>query len=92
MWRGSHADGSSDVYVATARDGRHFRSALRLSTASSRIPQALLGNYAVRGDFINSVAANTRVIYGVWTDWRTGTEGRVYYGCVPMSLLLAASP
>jgi hypothetical protein len=92
MWRGYHADGSFDVYVAGAPDGRHFHRAVRLSSVPSRIPEALLSNYAVRGDFINSVAANARLVCAAWTDWRTGTEARVYYGSVPMGSLLAARP
>lgn len=92
MWRVYRADGSFNVYVAAAPDGLHFRGAVRLSTAPSRTPEALLSNYAVRGDFINSVAASARFVDATWTDWRTGTEARVYYGRVPMGLLLAARP
>ncbi|MGH8328679.1 MAG: sialidase family protein [Steroidobacteraceae bacterium] len=89
MWRGYHADGSFDVYAAAAPDGRHFNAAMRLSTESSRTPGAMLTNYAVRGDFINSVAADDRFVHAAWTDWRSGAEARVYYGRLPMRLLLA---
>ncbi len=89
MWRGYHANGSFDVYVAAAADGRHFNGATRLSTESSRTPDSMSSNYAVRGDFINSVAADGRFVHAVWTDWRSGTEARVYYGRLPLKLLLA---
>lgn len=90
MWRGYHADGSFDVYLAGAADGRHFQGAVRLSTASSRIPDAMLSNYAVRGDFIDTVAADAHFVHAVWTDWRSGEEARVYYGRLPLELLLEA--
>jgi len=90
MWRGAHADGSFDVYVAAARQDLRFGGAVRLSTAPSHIPPALLSNYAVRGDFIDSVTAAAGRIYAAWTDWRTGAEGRVYFGSVPLGTVLAA--
>ena len=50
----------------------------------------MLSNYAVRGDFIDTVAADVRFVHAVWTDWRSGQEARVYYGRLPIRLLLEA--
>jgi hypothetical protein len=92
IWRGYHADGSFDIYSAAAPGALRFHGAVRLSTAPSHTPKALLSNYAVRGDFIDTVAADARFVDAAWTDWRTATAARVCYGRVPMDLLLAAQP
>jgi hypothetical protein len=88
MWRGEHADGGYDVYLAAAPDGRHFREPVRLTAAASRPPERLKSDYAVRGDFINVLKLGPDAAHAVWTDWRSGTEARVFYGRVPLSLLL----
>jgi para-nitrobenzyl esterase len=90
MWRGVHPDESFDIYVIGGADADHLRTPVRLSTATSHVPQALVAHYAVRGDFLNVAAADARFVHAVWTDWRTGTEARVYYGRVSLERLLAA--
>jgi hypothetical protein len=92
MWRDQHADGSYDVYMAAAPDGAHFREPLRVSTASSRTPERLMSDYAVRGDFINVMKAGSDFMHAAWTDWRSTEEARVSYGRVPLSLLLDSAP
>jgi hypothetical protein len=91
MWRGHHPDGSYDVYMAAAPHGRHFGAPVRVTTASSRTPERLLSDYAVRGDFINVVKAGPDFVHAAWTDWRTGTEARVVYGRVPLGLLMGSA-
>jgi hypothetical protein len=92
MWRGQHADGSYDVYMAAGPHGRYFGPPVRVTTASSRTPERLMSDYAVRGDFINVVKAGPDFVHAAWTDWRTGTEARVVYGRVPLTLLLEPTP
>ena len=92
MWRGDHAVGNYDVYIAAERDGRNFGAPVRVTTASSRTPEQLMSDYAVRGDFINVVKADVDFVHAAWTDWRTGTEARVAYGRVPLTLLLKPTP
>ena len=87
MWRGYHADGRYDVYVAAVDPERKMSPAVKLSTDSSSIPQTLKSHYAVRGDFLNVLAADRQFAHAAWTDWRTGTEARVYYGRVPLAAL-----
>ena len=87
MWRGGHADGRFDVYMAAAPDGRHFHAPLRVTSASSRAPEKLAADYAVRGDFLNVMKIDTEFAHAVWTDWRTGDTARIVYGRVPLSLL-----
>jgi para-nitrobenzyl esterase len=89
MWRGLHDDGSYDIYMAASPDGREFGRALRISGVSSTAPKALATHYAVRGDFLEVAAADRDAVHAAWTDWRSGTEARVYYGRVPLKLLLA---
>jgi hypothetical protein len=91
MWRGHHLDGSYDVYMAAAPNGRNFAVPIRVTTASSLIPERLMSDYAVRGDFINVVKAGPDFVHAAWTDWRTGTEARVVYGRVPLGLLLGSA-
>lgn len=92
MWRGYHPDGSYDVYMAARPDGQEFHKAVRISTASSTVPSELATHYAVRGDFLEVAAADRNLVHAAWTDWRTGTEARVYYGRVPLKLLLDSLP
>ena len=92
MWRGNHAVGSYDVYIAAARDGRNFGAPVRVTTASSRAPERLMSDYAVRGDFISVVKADVDFVHAAWTDWRTETEARIAYGRVPVALLLKPTP
>ena len=78
-------------HVHGGRVGRRaLRAPLRISQSSSFIPEGLLSNYAVRRDFINTVAADSKVVHAAWTDWRTGSEARVYYGRVPLESLLVS--
>jgi para-nitrobenzyl esterase len=89
MWRGIHGDGSYDVYMAAAPEGAEFGRVLRISSVSSTIPKELATHYAVRGDFLEVAAADRDAVHAAWTDWRSGTEARVYYGHVPLRLLLS---
>ncbi len=88
MWRGYYSDGSYDVFMAAAGRGRAFGPALRISTARSTVPESLLKDYSVRGDFINVIAAGPDAMHAAWTDWRSGSSGEVVYGRVPLALLL----
>lgn len=88
MWRGAYADGSYDVFMAAARDGRHFGEPVRITTAASRIPDNLKSDYAASGDFLNVVRAGPDAVHAVWTDWRSRTEARVFYSRVPLSSLV----
>jgi hypothetical protein len=88
MWRGQRAGGDYDVYMAAASDGRHFRAPLRITSASSRAPDKLAADYAVRGDFLNVMKIDSGFAHAVWTDWRTGNAAHIVYGRVPLSLLL----
>jgi hypothetical protein len=83
LWRGQHADGSYDVYATGAADGLHFAAPVRITTQSSRSPEALKSDYAVRGDFINVMKSGPDAVHAVWTDWRTGTA-RITYARVPL--------
>ena len=85
LWRGQHADGSYDVYMAAASDAQHFGAPVRVSDTSSRPPEALKSDYAVRGDFINVMKLGPDAAHAVWTDWRNGSEAHVVYGRVPLS-------
>lgn len=88
LWRGQHGDGSYDVYAAGAADGRHFGAPIRVTTQSSRPPEALKSDYALRGDFINVMKSGPDALHAVWTDWRTGNEGRIAYARLPLDVLL----
>ena len=89
MWRGYYADGSYDTFIAAAPDGGAFGRPLRISTARSAVSEALLGDYSVRGDFIDTIAVGGGLAHAAWTDWRSGRTAEVVYGRVPLSLLLA---
>jgi hypothetical protein len=91
MWRGQRDDGSYDVYMAAASDGQHFGPSVRVTDASSRPPELLKSDYAVRGDFINVLKLGPDAAYAIWTDWRTGTAAHVVYARVPLSALLGAA-
>jgi para-nitrobenzyl esterase len=91
MWRGLHDDGSYDIYMAASPDGQEFKQALRISGVSSTIKKELATHYAVRGDFLEVAAADRNAVHAAWTDWRSGTEARVYYARVPLPLLLSDS-
>lgn len=90
MYRGAHEDQSFDEYIAAGADPAQLHAAARLTQQSSQVPVGLLTHYAVRGDFINVIAAEPGAVHAVWTDWRSGSEAQVYYGRVPMARLLAA--
>jgi len=92
LWRGIHADQSFDVYVAAGADADHLHAPVRLTSAASQQPKLLLSHYAVRGDFLNVVAADNAFVHAAWTDWRTGVEARVYYGRVPLARLAGTAP
>ncbi|MBL8550472.1 MAG: exo-alpha-sialidase [Hyphomonadaceae bacterium] len=92
VWRGYHEDGSYDIYASASADGRGFGAPVRLSRASSRTPESVMADYAVRGDFITAAKADDGFVHAAWTDWRGGTEARVYYGRAPLSLLLNSTP
>ncbi|HTY93717.1 MAG TPA: carboxylesterase family protein [Steroidobacteraceae bacterium] len=87
LWRGYHVDQSYDVYVAVGAGPEHLVAPVRLSLASSRVPAGLASQYAVRGDFINVVAADSHFVHAAWTDWRNGSAS-VYYGRVPLARLM----
>lgn len=87
MWRGYHADGGYDVYIAGLGHRSKFGTPVKWSTASSSVPKELVSHYAVRGDFLNVLAADDHYAHGAWTDWRTGVEARVFYGRIPLAAL-----
>lgn len=87
MWRGQRSDGSFDLDMAASPDGQGFGPPVRVSSASSRTPDQLASDYAVRGDFITALKADAEFAHAAWTDWRTGAEARVYYGRVPLARL-----
>lgn len=88
MWRGYHADGSYDVYVAASSDEGRFASPVRLSEESSMVPEDLTSDYSATGDFINTLAVGPNIVHAAWTGWRSGEAGQVHHGRVPLSLLL----
>ena len=78
----------NDAALAVSVSG--VAALLRISQSSPFITEGLLSNYAVRGDFINNMAADSKVVDAAWTDWRTRSEARVYYGRVPRDSLLVS--
>jgi hypothetical protein len=88
LWRGYYADGSYDVFMAAAAAAT-FGRPVRVTTMQSHVPETLMKDYSVRGDFINVIAAGPDQVHAAWTDWRSGTTGQVYYGRVPLRLLLS---
>jgi hypothetical protein len=88
MWRAQRADGSFDLYMAASSEARSFGAPVRVTSTSSRTPDQLASDYAVRGDFITALKADAEFAHAAWTDWRTGTEARVYYGRVPLVSLV----
>jgi hypothetical protein len=83
-WRGVRADGTYDIYAAASIDGRRFGRTARVSTQSSRTPDAWLKTYAVRGDFHTSIAASRTAVHVAWADARNGKDVRVVYARVAL--------
>lgn len=88
VWRGYYSNNSYDTFAAAARDDGVFGKPVLLSEERSVIPEELLNDYSARGDFLNVIAASTDMVHASWTDWRSGAAGQVYYGRVPLSVLL----
>lgn len=88
MWRGYHADQSYDVYLSAGADPAHLNRPLRITRQASYVPPGLMTHYAVRGDFLNTLVVDSRFAHAGWTDWRTGSQARVYYGRVAVRDLL----
>ncbi|MBU0554552.1 MAG: glycoside hydrolase [Alphaproteobacteria bacterium] len=88
LWRGYHADGSYDMYMAASTDGERFGAARRILEASSLVPEELTKDYSSGGDFISSLGAGTDAFHAAWTGWREGEAGQVLYARVPLAQLL----
>ncbi|HWW63736.1 MAG TPA: sialidase family protein [Sphingomonadaceae bacterium] len=88
VWRGYHADGSYDTYVALASRGK-FGPALKASTAASIVPAGWERDYSVTGDFINTIDASREAVHVAWTDWSTGGSGQIMYRRIPLAELAA---
>lgn len=86
-WRGTHADGSYDLYAAGSADGKKIDHILKVSTEASRTPGAWRNTYALRGDFHTSVAADDSDAHAAWADARNGADVRAYYARVPLRAL-----
>ncbi|MCW2349966.1 sialidase family protein [Sphingobium sp. B12D2B] len=92
LWRGYHADGSYDLYIAASTDGERFGPVRRVSPASSRVPDALAKDYSAGGDFISSLGAGRDAFHAAWTGWPAGGAGQVMYARVPLAPLLGDLP
>jgi hypothetical protein len=89
-WRGSHADGGYDIYAAAERAGdAGFSPAVKMSTATSYLADALKPTYALRGDFHTTLAATDQDVHAAWADARSGADLRVVYAKAPMAILLS---
>ena len=87
LWRGYRADGSYDIYIAAADPSGRFGNTVRLSSETSREPDALLKDYSVRGDFVSALATGGGYAHGAWTDWRSARVGQIAYARVKLERL-----
>jgi hypothetical protein len=79
LWRTEYADGSYDVFAATARPGHPFSAPVRLNSAVSPAPQP----YYVAGDDFSTVMLTDSTLYGAWGDWRSGHMD-AWWGGLPL--------